>query len=75
MRKPIQVLRLLWRSLCLYQYILTSGDIGYEMKRAFSEYFPTMMGAPVKNLAELVVFNNAHEKLAFAEGRVPYSNQ
>ena len=45
------------------------------MKRAFSEYFPTMMGAPVKNLAELVVFNNAHEKLAFAEGRVPYSNQ
>lgn len=27
-----------------------------------------MAGAPVKDLAELVAFNKAHEKLAFAKG-------
>ncbi len=45
------------------------------MKKAFSEYFPTMIGAPVKSLAQLVAFNNAHEKFAFAEGKVPHSRE
>ncbi|KAH8593089.1 amidase signature domain-containing protein [Bisporella sp. PMI_857] len=40
--------------------------------KTFSEYFPTMIGTPVKDLAELVAFNHSHEKLAFAEGRVVY---
>jgi hypothetical protein len=43
------------------------------MKNALSEYPPTTIEGPVKSLAQLAAFNNAHENIPFAKGKVPYS--
>ncbi|KAJ5640550.1 amidase family protein [Penicillium herquei] len=41
--------------------------IRYEMNQSLPEFFSKMDGAPVKSLAELEAFNEAHESQAFAK--------
>lgn len=62
------------KGLTTYSHAIPSFS-GYEMNQSLPGVFGSMAGTSVRDLAELVAFNKAHEKLAFAKGMKTSNHQ